>query len=321
MRSSASSLTTLSVVIPVYNSGQIFPELHRRVSDALRATVPSFELIAVLDGCRDNSFEVIQTARESDDRIKIVELSRNFGHQAAVTAGLAYASGDMVLIMDDDLEDPPELIPRFIEELRAGSDVVYGVRKGRKRSLLHRLLYTAFYRILGRLSDIPIPRDAGDFCIMSRRVVDILNSLPERDRFLRGLRAWTGFRQTGLEYERSGRFAGEPGYTMRKYLSLAVNGIISFSHRPLTFISVIGALIAAVSFILGLLFIILKFSGRIPDVPGWTSLAVLLLFLSGIQMVTTGVIGAYIARIFDEVKQRPSFVVGRTVGIDRKDGK
>jgi len=309
----------LSVVIPIYNSAAIFPELYRRLCSSLESVVQSFEVIAVLDGCTDNSFDVIQAIRRQDQRVKFLDLSRNFGHQAAVTAGIDFAGGNMVLVMDDDLEDPPEVLPRFIATLQQGFDVVYGVRKRRKRSWLHRLLYSSFYRVLGKLSDIRIPYDAGDFCVMSRRVVDALNRMPEKNRFLRGLRAWSGFRQTGLEYERSSRFAGEPGYTMSKYFSLAVNGIVSFSHRPLTFISIIGALIAAASFILGILFIVLKFSGCIPDVPGWTSLAVLLLFLSGIQMLTTGVIGAYIARIYDEVKRRPSYVISTQEGFDREE--
>lgn len=311
----------LSIVVPIYNSATIFPELYRRICASLEAVVSSFELIAVLDGCSDNSLDVIQSVRNNDNRIKIIEFSRNFGHQAAVTAGLKYVGGDIVVIMDDDLEDPPEQIPRFIERIRSGFDVVYGIRKKRKRSWSHRLLYSCFYRILGKLSDIHIPRDAGDFCIMTRKVVDIINSMPERDRFLRGLRAWTGFRQIGIEYERSSRFAGDSGYTMRKYLALAAKGIVSFSHRPVTFISILGAVIALFSFILGFLFIMLKLLGKIPDVPGWTSLAVLFLFLSGVQMITTGVIGAYIARIFDEVKQRPTFVVSKIIGFSTEEKK
>jgi dolichol-phosphate mannosyltransferase len=309
----------LSVVIPVYNSAAIFPELHRRIVQSLQTVVESFELVAVLDGCTDDSYRVISAARRQDPRIKLIELSRNFGHQAALTAGLFHAAGDMVLIMDDDLEDPPEVLPKFIETLRSGYDVVYGVRKRRKRSLAHRLLYASFYRMLGQVASIDIPYDAGDFGIMTRRVVDALNRLPEKSRFLRGLRAWTGFRQTGLEYERSSRFAGESGYSLGAYFSLAINGLVSFSHRPLTFISLTGGVIAAVSFLLGIAFAVLKLAGQMPNVPGWTSLAVLLLFLSGVQMLTIGTIGAYVARIFDEVKGRPTFVIGRAEGIEQEE--
>jgi dolichol-phosphate mannosyltransferase len=308
----------LSVVIPVYNSAAIFPELYRRLTAVLGAVVASFEVITILDGCTDASFTVINDVRMKDHRIRIIELSRNFGHQAAITAGLEFASGEMVIIMDDDLEDPPEVLPRFIDAMRQGFDVVYGIRKRRKRSVLHRFVYSLFYRVLGNLSDIRIPYDAGDFCIIRRRVVEALNNMPENNRFLRGLRAWSGFRQTGIEYERGGRFAGESGYGLRKYFSLAVNGIVSFSFRPLTIISLVGAFIALVSFLLGTLFVVLKLSDRIPDVPGWTSLAVLLLFLSGIQMVTTGIIGAYIARIYDEVKHRPKYLINRIEGFDRE---
>lgn len=306
----------LSIVIPVYNSAPIFPELYRRICESVEPAAGSFELIAVLDGCTDASYEVIHEVSLEDSRVRLIELSRNFGHQTAITAGLERASGEMVLIMDDDLEDPPEVLPLFIETLQKGFDVVYGIRKRRKRSFFYRLGYSLFYRILGTLSDTRIPYDAGDFCIMSRRVVEALNRMPEKNRFLRGLRAWSGFRQTGLEYERGGRYAGESGYGLRKYLALAMTGIVSFSYRPLTFISFVGGIIAFVSFALGFAFIVLKLVGMIQDVPGWTSLAVLLLFLSGIQMMTTGIIGAYVARIYEEVKQRPKYLIRRIEGFD-----
>jgi dolichol-phosphate mannosyltransferase len=309
----------LSVVIPVYNSADIFPELYARLRDSLTPAVASFEVIAVLDGCTDRSYEVISGVRTQDGRVRLIELSRNFGHQAAITAGLQYAAGDLVIIMDDDLEDPPEVLPQLIARLREGFDVVYGVRRSRKRSALHRLVYSLFYRVLGSLADIRIPADAGDFCIMRRSVVDALNRMPESNRFLRGLRAWSGFRQTGFEYARGGRFAGESGYSFRKYLSLAMTAIFSFSYRPLAVISVLGALTAALSFLAGVAFIILKMTGHIADVPGWTSLAVLLLFLSGVQMLTTGIIGSYIARVYEEVKHRPMFLVSRSEGFEQKE--
>jgi len=309
----------LSIVIPVYNSAAIFPELYRRLSENLSDIVSGFEIIAVLDGCVDDSYSVIHDVHIRDSRVKLIELSRNFGHQTAVTAGLEYAAGEMVVIMDDDLEDPPEVLPAMIARLKEGFDVVYGIRKRRKRSIMHRIGYSLFYRILSRLADVSIPNDAGDFCVMRRRVVDALNSMPEKNRFLRGLRAWSGYRQAGFEYERGGRYAGKSGYGLRKYLALAFTGIASFSYRPLTFISLAGAMIASASFFLGSAFIILKVAGLIFDVPGWTSLAVLILFLSGIQIMTTGIIGAYIARIYEEVKQRPKYLVNRLEGFEQEE--
>lgn len=308
----------LSVVIPVYNSAEIFPELYRRLCNVLKDNVDSFEIVAVLDGCIDNSCEVIYKINLQDKKVKIVEFSRNFGHQSSVAAGLEHASGEMVVIMDDDLEDPPEILPKFISKLKEDFDVVYGIRRRRKSSLLHRIAYFLFYRIMGKLTDVKIPYDAGDFCIMRRYVVDALNSMPEKNRFIRGLRAWSGFRQTGIEYERGGRLAGTSGYTMRKYLRLAMDGIVSFSYRPLNYISISGIIIALFGFFVGMGLIALKLMGSVKDVPGWTSLAFLLLFFSGVQLISLGIIGAYISRIYDEVKHRPKYIIRRTAGFEKE---
>lgn len=305
----------LSVIIPIYNSSKIFPELYKQVCATLVDTVRSFEIIAVLDGCTDASYDVIHKLRGDDKTIKIIELSRNFGHQAAISAGLEFASGEMVAIMDDDFEDPPELLPKFISRLREGFDVVYGIRKKRKRSFFIRVLFSSFYRMIDKLVDIRIPHDAGDFCVMKKSFVNVLNGMPETNRFLRGLRVWSGFSQTGIEYERGERFSGESGYSFRKYLGLAMDGIFSFSYKPLIFISLAGGLIASLSFLLGTVLIVLKLGGKIRDVPGWTSLAVIVLFLSGVQLTSMGVVGTYVARIYDEVKRRPKYVIKRMVGL------
>ena len=306
----------LSVVIPVYNSATIFPELHRQLVEALEEAVSSFEIIAVVDGCADNSFEVISGVSETDPRVKAVEFSRNFGHQAAVTAGLMYVDGDVVAIMDDDLEDPPEALVALIKRLREGYDVVYGIRRKRKRSPVRRLAYFLFYRFLGAMVDIRIPNDAGDFCAMRRQVVNVLNSMPESNRYLRGLRAWAGFRQTGVEYERAERYDSDSGYSIRKYVALALDAIFSFSYRPLALMSVAGTVIAAASFMLGLY---LLFLGRDPVAPGWASLFVSILFFSGVQLMCFGVLGQYLARVYDETKQRPKYIVKQEVGLaDRR---
>jgi glycosyltransferase involved in cell wall biosynthesis len=305
----------LSVVIPVYNSGSIFPELYRRLVSVLEMVDKQFEIIAVLDGCRDRSVEVIGEIAVRDPRVKFIEFSRNFGHQAAITAGLQSASGETVVVMDDDLEDPPEILPQFFAKMNEGFDVVYGVRKTRRRALPYRLMYRLFYRLLGHLVAIKIPYDAGDFCVMRRRVVDTLNAMPESNRYLRGMRAWCGFRQTGLEYDRGERFASESGYTLKKYFALALDAIFSFSYKPLKFVSMAGGVIAAISFVYAIRLIIGRLTGEYQNVPGWTSLQVSILFLSGIQLISIGIVGEYLARIYDEVKRRPRYVVRRAVGV------
>ena len=306
----------LSVVIPVYNSANIFPELYQRLTAALDKTVSSFEIIAVVDGCRDRSFDVIQAFGQRDGRVKAIEFSRNFGHQAAITAGLAVAGGAMVAIMDDDLEDPPEALSLLMARIRDGFDVVYGIRRKRKCSWLHRFLFTAFYRILSGLVDMPMPGDAGDFCVMTRRVVKALNAMPENNRYLRGLRAWAGFEQTGLEYERGRRLANESGYNFGKYFKLALDAIFSFSYKPLEYVSKIGLVIALGSFIYG---IYVASMGRVMVAPGWASLFIAILFFSGIQLISVGIIGQYLARIYDEIKQRPKFIIKRTAGFETGD--
>ena len=305
----------LSIVIPVYNSEGIFPELYSRLTKALEAVVHSFEIIAVVDGCRDKSFNVIQALSEKDARVKAIEFSRNFGHQVAITAGLSVASGELVAVMDDDLEDPPEVLAQFILKLREGYDVVYGIRMRRKRSLLYRFLYSAFYRTLGKLVELRIPGDAGDFCVMRRCIVDVLNTMPERNRYLRGLRAWVGFNQIGMEYDRGERFASKSGYNLIKYFSLAIDAIFSFSYKPLMYVSFIGFFLALVSFVYGAYVVIV---GKNPVAPGWASLFVAILFLSGIQLLSLGIMGQYLARMYDEIKSRPQFIVKRTTGLKKE---
>lgn len=318
LKNKSMSKPELSIVIPVYNSARIFPELHRRISESIGREVPNHEIIAVLDGCKDNSFEVISGFHEKDPRVKLMEFSRNFGHQAAVSAGLQNASGAMVAIIDDDLEDPPEALLSLINKIKDGYDVVYGIRKKRKRSLFNRLLYSMFYRILGSLVDTKMPYDAGDFCVMRDSVVEILNRMPERNRYLRGLRAWSGFRQTGVEYEREQRFANTPGYSLAKYIALALDAVFSFSNKPLKYVSYCGAFVSMAGFMYGAMIIHGKLAGKVDDIRGWSSTLATILFFSGAQMISLGIIGEYIARIYDEVKQRPKYLVMRSMGFDPK---
>lgn len=314
------SIFDITVVIPIYNSANVFPELYRRLVLSLKENSLKYEIITVIDGCGDNSFSVINQFALQDPQLKIIEFSRNFGHQAAVTAGLQFASARYIAIIDDDLEDPPELLPAFLKKIEEGFDVVYGVRRKRQRSIPHRLMYRLFYRVSGLLSDISIPNDAGDFCIMTRRVRDTLVSMPENNRYLRGMRAWVGFKQAGIEYSRDKRYAGQPGYSIRKYVQLAFNGIFSFSYKPLKYVTFLGMLIALVSFEEIGRIIFLKLSGQMRDVPGWTYLTVCVLLLSGIQLTAIGIVGEYIARIYDEVKQRPKFVIASMVNLEERNG-
>ena len=309
----------LSIVIPVYDSAKIFPQLYMRLTDALLGVVNSYEILAVVDGCTDESADVIASFCDKDARVKLVELSRNFGEEAAVTAGLGLAAGEMIIVMDDDLEDPPEVIPKFIAKAQEGYEVVYGVIKQRKVSLGRRLSYYVFYRFLNRLTNIYMPPDAGNFCLMKRPVVEALNSMPETNRYIRGMRVWLGFSQASVDYERGERFAGRSGYNIRKYFKFALDGILSFSYKPLQYVSVLGFIIALVSFLLGVRLIVLKLLGKVAGVPGWVSLMVVVLFIGGIQLISIGVVGHYIARIYDEVKRRPKFVIRRLIGFDRGD--
>jgi dolichol-phosphate mannosyltransferase len=304
---------SLSVVIPVYNSEAVFPELYRRLSKVLKEHVREFEILCVVDGCPDRSADVIATFCENDPTVKLIELSRNFGHQAAITAGLDHALYD-ILIMDDDLEDPPEVIPQLIAKAEEGFEVVYGIRKRRRVSLFRRLSYHFFYRSLNRMTKIKMPPDAGDFCLMKRPVVEALKAMPETNRYLRGMRTWIGFSQTGIEYERGHRHAGRSGYSFAKYIRLALDAILSFSYKPLQYLSVFGSLIALISFILGIRIILAKMLGHILDVPGWASTIVAIFFLGGIQLLSIGILGQYIARIYDETKSRPKYLVKRRIG-------
>jgi glycosyltransferase involved in cell wall biosynthesis len=300
---------TLSIVIPVYNEEATLPELHRRLTDVLPQVGGEAEVILVNDGSRDQTAAIIGQISRLDRRFGGVHFSRNFGHQAAVAAGLRYSRGRAVAVMDADLQDPPELVLQLLERWRAGFDVVYARHAVRQReSALKRAAAFAFYRILQKVAKPEIPSDTGDFCLMDRRVVDLLNSMPERNRYIRGLRAWVGFRQTAVDFVRSGRFAGEAKYTFRKSLALGLNGVISLSKAPLRVATYFGLFVSLTSFVLAILAIVEKFTvGTV--IKGWASTVVIVLFLGGVQLLTLGIIGEYIGRIYDEVKQRPLYVV------------
>jgi dolichol-phosphate mannosyltransferase len=273
-----------------------------------------FEIVFVNDGSRDRSAEMLRLHHQRDSRLKSITLSRNFGHQVAVTCGLDHAQGDAVIVMDGDLQDPPEVLPGMIARWREGFDVVYAVRRRRKEMWAKVLAYKFFYWLLHRVSYLDIPLDSGDFSLMDRRVVELLATMPERNRFVRGLRTWVGLRQTGFEYERDARFAGESKYSFTKLMRLAFDGLVSYSFVPLRMVSNVGMLVS-LSALAYMLYLLVARAFGDTTIQGWTSTVVIVLFLGGIQLLSLGIIGEYIGRIFDEVKQRPQYVVSETLGV------
>ncbi|MBA3484567.1 MAG: glycosyltransferase family 2 protein [Pirellulales bacterium] len=306
----------VSVAIPIFNEEQVLPELYRRVHDVL-AELPGddHEIVFVDDGSSDGTFELLEAIATIDPQVRAIALSRNFGHQAALSAALDQVQGDVVVLMDGDLQDAPEAIPMFLAQYAAGYDVVYAIRRQRKEGLLKRGCYAAFYRIISRMAEIDLPRDAGDFSLLSRRVVDVIRRSPERHRYLRGLRSWVGFRQIGVPVNRDARSAGKSKYGPRKLLQLAFDGIFSFSVLPLRVATIVGAMVVlgSAAFAGYATFVHLFFS-RSPQ--GFTALIVAVVFLAGIQLLFLGVCGEYIGRIYEQVKQRPQYVVDRIVTAD-----
>ncbi len=304
-----------SVIFPVYNEEDNISVLYARTKKVLQDLGGSYEIVCVNDGSTDGTPLLLQALHEKDKAVKVINFSRNFGHQNAVTAGLKYARGRSVAILDSDMQDPPEVLPRFFAKLDEGYDVVFAVRTQRKENLLKRMSYSLFYRFLKKIAEIDIPLDSGDFCVMKRRVVDSINMLPERNRFIRGLRSWVGFKQTGLAYERSERRAGESKYTLEKMFKLAFDGIFSFSYVPLQVMFTVGTislLLSVVGIILAVYFRF--FTTFYKQVPGFATTIILVMFVGGLQLFTLGLMGEYLRRIYDEIKNRPSFIVESTLG-------
>ncbi|MGQ0648522.1 MAG: glycosyltransferase family 2 protein [Gemmatimonadaceae bacterium] len=315
----------ISLVVPAYNEADGVEELHRRIAAAAPAWGEDWELIVVDDGSHDQTLQILERLAASDPHLKVVSLSRNFGHQPAVTAGLNHARGSIVCVMDADLQDPPEELLPFIAKVREGMDVVYAIRTKRKEGVLKRMAYHVYYRLLKRLATLDIPLDSGDFCVMRGEVVRAINQLPERNRFIRGLRTWVGYQQSGLAYERAARYAGEPKYTLRKLLRLASDGIINFSYRPLQAIMLLGFAVGTIAILLGMV-VLVQYAGDFPiagynprQARGWTSLILVLLFSSAIQLFCLGILGEYIGRLFEETKRRPIYLVKKRIGVEPPD--
>ncbi|HEY1598878.1 MAG TPA: glycosyltransferase family 2 protein [Pirellulales bacterium] len=302
----------LSLAIPIFNEREVLPKLLARVKKVL-ADIPGgpHEIVLVDDGSTDGTVEMLEEAAREDPRIVAICLSRNFGHQVAITAALDHVTGDAVVVMDGDLQDPPEVIPQFLAKRAEGFDVVYAQRGQRKESWYLRLSYYLFYRVVASLSDTRLPLDSGDFALLSRPVVDAMRQARERQRYLRGLRSWVGFRQTGIIIDRPGREAGESKYTPLKLLKLASDGIFAFSIVPLRAALVLGlvAILASIAYAVYAILARLVFEKNTP--PGFASLIVVIVFLAGVQLLLLGVVGEYVGRIYEEVKGRPHYVVGK----------
>lgn len=311
----------LSIVLPVHNEEQVLRMTHMRLAeaaDALASEGYDTSWVFVNDGSRDASGDILDELAAADPRVRVAHLTRNFGHQAAVTAGLAMADGDVVAIMDADLQDPPEVLPSFLAAWKDGHQVVYAIREKRKEGPIKKLCYWGFYRVLNAISEIEMPLDSGDFCVLDRSAVDLINALPERQRFVRGLRTWVGLKQTGVRYERDARAAGEPSYTFRSLIKLAVDGLVSFSTVPLRLMTRVGVVGVIGAVLLGFwavgVTIYSWVTGDDSTPRGWASLACLVLGMGSVQLLSLGVIGEYLSRVFLEVKQRPTYLIARTSG-------
>lgn len=302
-------MTELSIIIPIYNEEGNIQILHDRLCKVIEGITSSFELVFVNDGSKDKSLALIKLLALQDSRVRYLDFSRNFGHQIAVSAGLDHVRGNSVVIIDADLQDPPELIAEMYAKMKEGYQVVYAKRRQRQgETFLKTFTAKMFYRILKKITSINIPVDTGDFRIMDKKVVDVLNNMPERNKFLRGQISWIGFNQTYVEYDRDERFAGKTGYTYRKMLRFAMDGITSFSNFPLKVASTLGFVVSGISFFIMLYSLYVRFvNGHF--VEGWTSLMISILFLGGIQLICVGIIGEYLSRVSDNVRNRPLYVV------------
>ena len=315
-------IASISIVIPSYNESQNINEVYRRTIEVIKKlNIKKYELIFIENGSKDNSLEMLKKINSENKSVKIISLSRNFGYQSAIAVGLKYCESDYICIMDGDLQDPPEVISKFVNKIEEGYDVVYGIRSKRKTSFLNKIFYNLFYEIYSKLSEIDVPKKGGDFCLMSKKIVKNLNSLSEKNLFMRGLRSWVGFKQTGVEYERDARYAGKTNFSFFGATALALDGFVSFSLIPLRFILITGTVISFLTF----LFFLFLFLVKMLHVFGFFDLSALqlpqgltftnsILTLSlGLIMFTLGIIGEYVGRIYFEVKNRPNYVINEII--------
>ena len=305
----------ISVVIPMYYEEKVVENCYKRVKECLENLKKyENEIIFVNDGSKDKTLEILEKIASKDSTIKVISFSRNFGHQAAVTAGLKAVTGDAIVIMDADLQDPPELIPQMVALWEQGNDIIYGKRKKRKGESAFKLLSAKmFYKTLNLLSDTEIPKDTGDFRLVDKRVIDTINELPEHNKFLRGLFSWVGYKQISFEYERQERIAGKTKYPLRKMFKLASDGIVSFSTKPLKILGIIGSISIIISIII-LIYALISYIFKLNNLSaGWTSIMVTVTFFAGIQLVSLWVMSEYIGRIYDETKRRPQYIIDKKI--------
>ncbi len=314
-------MNSISIIVPCYNEQDVLPELFARLDAAVATWGLEAEIICVDDGSHDRTWEILKAQNARDPRWRCLCFARNFGHQIAVSAGLHFAAGEAVVIIDADLQDPPEEISRLLEKWRAGFEVVFATRKRRQDPWLKKMLAWGFYRLLQKLTPLPMARDAGDFCLLDKKVVAVMNSLPERSRYLRGLRTWCGFRQTSVEFDRAGRAAGVSQYTFKKSFKLAMDGLFSFSAAPLKLATYLGLWISAFAFF-GVVFTLAQklfarqFAGMgLEPGAGFPTIVISVLFLGGIQLICLGILGEYIGRIYEEVKGRPLWILRDSAGL------
>lgn len=308
----------ISVIIPVYNEEEVLELSYKKIKDTLEKIIEyNYEIIFVNDGSKDRTLEMLEYISQKNENIKVISFSRNFGHQAAVTAGIKHSTGDAVVIIDADLQDPPEVIPEMIKLWEDGNDVIYGKRKKRKGESAFKLLTAKmFYKTLNALSDVEIPKDTGDFRLVDKKVIDVINEMPEHNKFLRGLFSWVGFKQYAYEYQRNERLAGKTKYPFKKMWKLATDGIISFSTKPLKIVGSIGFLTILLSIAI-LIYSLISYSLKLNNLtPGWTSIMVAITLFSGVQLLSIWIISEYISRIYDETRKRPQYVIDKKINLD-----
>jgi len=312
----------ISIIVPMYFEEAVVEECYKRLTNVALSANLNYEIIFINDGSTDKTPELLEAIAIKDQNVKVINFSKNFGHQIAVSAGIDKAQGDAVIIIDADLQDPPELIPRMIDLWEKGYEVVYGKRKKRDGESFFKLFTAkAFYRVLNNMSDVPIPMDTGDFRLLDKKVVEVLRKMPEQNRFLRGMSSWAGFRQIELEYERKERFAGKTKYPLKKMLKLASDGILSFSSKPIKLVELAGLITLSIGFIAAIYLL----SGSILGIRGielrWVSLFTVIAFIGGIQIFSIGVIGEYVTRIYDESKGRPLYIIDREINMKKSEKK
>lgn len=306
----------LSIVVPVYNEQEVIDETFKRLSAVFEDYFMDVEYIFINDGSRDNTYFKLKDIASKNPGVRIINFARNFGHQIAITAGMDYAKGDAIVIIDADLQDPPEVILQMVDKWKEGYEVVYGKRLHRDgETFFKKLTAKTFYRFLDSMTDIKLPVDVGDFRLIDRKVCDAMKSLPERSRYVRGLVSWVGFKQTSVDYHREKRFAGETKYPLKKMIKLAGDGIFSFSYKPLKLATFIGMLVSAFSFVYLIVVLIQKFIKN-DVVSGWASSMAVSLFLNGVMLIVIGIMGEYVGRIYEEVKARPLYIVGELTGFN-----